>query len=175
MQELLDQLSSDALILLFWSDFDRRKKNLVTGSSNGDAANPIAILFNDQERQRLETFIERAPLPSFIPTPGVANVLAHGFAMQPPEVFTVMERAGAKADLHADTRILLSLSRRFAGSKHDSPFRGVTTERFGASVGDIISQNFFGDFLLAAAFHGDTRYVRLRPSDRLRPRVFYDD
>jgi hypothetical protein len=46
-------------------------------------------------------------------------------------------------------------------------------KRFGASVGDIVSQNFFGDFLLASAFHEDTRYVREGPSHRLGPRVGY--
>lgn len=46
-------------------------------------------------------------------------------------------------------------------------------KRFGASVGDIVSQNFFGDFLLASAFHEDTRYVREGPSHRLWLRVGY--
>ena len=36
-------------------------------------------------------------------------------------------------------------------------------ETRGASLGDIISQNFFADFLLASAFHEDTRYVRRGP------------
>jgi hypothetical protein len=46
-------------------------------------------------------------------------------------------------------------------------------DRIGASVGDIFSQNFFGDFLLASAFHEDTRYVRLGPSHKLWPRIGY--
>ncbi len=46
-------------------------------------------------------------------------------------------------------------------------------KRFGASVADIVGQNFFGDFLLASAFHEDTRYVRRGPSHRLLPRVAY--
>jgi hypothetical protein len=33
-------------------------------------------------------------------------------------------------------------------------------QRFGASIADIATQNFFGDFLLASAFHEDPRYVR---------------
>jgi hypothetical protein len=44
-------------------------------------------------------------------------------------------------------------------------------ERFGASVGDIVSQNFFGDFLLASAFHEDPRYFRMGPSHKLWPRI----
>ena len=46
-------------------------------------------------------------------------------------------------------------------------------ERFGASVTDIASQNFFGDFLLASAFHEDTRYVRRGTTHGLLPRIGY--
>lgn len=46
-------------------------------------------------------------------------------------------------------------------------------ERLGSAVGDIISQNFFGDFVLASAFHEDTRYVRLGAEHRLWARVGY--
>ena len=44
-------------------------------------------------------------------------------------------------------------------------------KRFGASVGDIVSQNFFGDFVLASAFHEDPRYFRMGPSHKLWPRI----
>ncbi len=43
------------------------------------------------------------------------------------------------------------------------PWPSAYPERFGASIGDIASQNFFGDFLLASAFHEDTRYQRRGP------------
>ena len=33
-------------------------------------------------------------------------------------------------------------------------------KRLGATVGDNVSQNFFADFVMASAFHEDTRYVR---------------
>jgi hypothetical protein len=60
---------------------------------------------------------------------------------------------------------------------HSAPLYGrhwkAYPKRFGAEVGDIVSQNFFGDFLLASAFHEDTRYVREGPSHRLLPRVGY--
>jgi hypothetical protein len=46
-------------------------------------------------------------------------------------------------------------------------------ERFGSAVGDIMSQNFFGDFLLASAFHEDTRYIRRGPEHKLAPRIAY--
>jgi hypothetical protein len=46
-------------------------------------------------------------------------------------------------------------------------------KRFGASVGDIVSQNFWGDFVLASAFHEDTRYRRRGESHKLWPRVGY--
>jgi hypothetical protein len=38
--------------------------------------------------------------------------------------------------------------------------RAAFAERFGASIGDIASQNFFGDFVVASAFHEDPRYFR---------------
>jgi hypothetical protein len=53
------------------------------------------------------------------------------------------------------------------------PWPAPYAERFGASVGDIVSQNFFGDFLLASALHEDTRYRRLGSSHRLWKRVGY--
>lgn len=37
---------------------------------------------------------------------------------------------------------------------------GAFAERFGASLADIASENFFGDFLVASAFREDPRYVR---------------
>ncbi|MGA3203893.1 MAG: hypothetical protein ABSF12_15510 [Bryobacteraceae bacterium] len=46
-------------------------------------------------------------------------------------------------------------------------------KRVGASLGDIVSQNLFGDFLLASAFHEDTRYVRMGRSRKLWPRIGY--
>jgi hypothetical protein len=38
--------------------------------------------------------------------------------------------------------------------------RVAFAERFGASVGDIATQNFFGDFVVASAVHEDPRYIR---------------
>jgi hypothetical protein len=46
-------------------------------------------------------------------------------------------------------------------------------ERFGSSLGDILSQNFFGDFVLASAFHEDTRYIRRGSTHKLVPRILY--
>ncbi len=51
--------------------------------------------------------------------------------------------------------------------------RGAFPKRFGATLGDDISQNFFADFVLASAFHEDTRYVRLGPSHKIWPRIGY--
>jgi hypothetical protein len=41
--------------------------------------------------------------------------------------------------------------------------RGAFPKRFGATVGDDVSQNFFADFVLASVLHEDTRYVRKGP------------
>jgi hypothetical protein len=53
------------------------------------------------------------------------------------------------------------------------PWPTAYPKRFGASIGDIVSQNFFGDFLLASAFHEDTRYKRRGSSHRLWRRIGY--
>jgi hypothetical protein len=45
--------------------------------------------------------------------------------------------------------------------------------RFGASIADTVSQNFFGDFLLASALHEDPRYVRRGPTYRFWSRFGY--
>jgi hypothetical protein len=46
-------------------------------------------------------------------------------------------------------------------------------KRFGATIGDDTSQNFFADFVLASALHEDTRYVRKGPSRKTWPRIGY--
>jgi hypothetical protein len=50
---------------------------------------------------------------------------------------------------------------------------GAFPKRLGATVGDDVSQNFFADFLLASAFHQDTRYVRMGPSRKIWTRIGY--
>jgi hypothetical protein len=51
--------------------------------------------------------------------------------------------------------------------------RDAFLKRFGATAGDETSVNFFSDFVLASAFHGDTRYVRKGPSRKMWPRIGY--
>jgi hypothetical protein len=46
-------------------------------------------------------------------------------------------------------------------------------KRFGATLGDNVSENFFSDFVLASAFHEDTRYVRKGHSRGMWSRVGY--
>lgn len=53
------------------------------------------------------------------------------------------------------------------------PWPVAYPKRFGASVGDIVSQNFWSDFVLASAFHEDTRYRRRGESHKLLPRIGY--
>jgi hypothetical protein len=40
-------------------------------------------------------------------------------------------------------------------------------------MGDIVTQNFLGDFALASAFHEDTRYRRRGGSHKIWPRIGY--
>jgi hypothetical protein len=46
-------------------------------------------------------------------------------------------------------------------------------KRFGAAIGDNVSQNFFSDFLMASAFHEDTRYLRKGEGHRFWSRFGY--
>lgn len=46
-------------------------------------------------------------------------------------------------------------------------------KRYGATLGDEVSCNFFSDFVLASAFHEDTRYVPRGHSHRMWSRVGY--
>lgn len=57
--------------------------------------------------------------------------------------------------------------------KYGSHLWPAYPERFGSAVGDIVSQNFFGDFLLASAFHEDTRYIRRGPGHSVWSRAAY--
>lgn len=43
----------------------------------------------------------------------------------------------------------------------------------GASMGDIVTQNFIADFALASAFHEDPRYFRRGEQYRFLPRFWY--
>ena len=45
--------------------------------------------------------------------------------------------------------------------------------QFGASMADIASQNFLGDFLIASAFHEDPRYFREGPAHGFWSRAAY--
>jgi hypothetical protein len=55
----------------------------------------------------------------------------------------------------------------FSHLTNSDPRYGTNSEafaqRFGASVADVATQNFFGDFVLASAFHEDPRYFRRGP------------
>jgi hypothetical protein len=56
--------------------------------------------------------------------------------------------------------------------KHFWP-KDAFLKRFGATVADDATQNFFADFVLASALHEDTRYVRKGPSRGIWPRIGY--
>jgi hypothetical protein len=51
--------------------------------------------------------------------------------------------------------------------------RDAFPKRFGATLGDDVSQNFFADFALASALHEDTRYIRKGPSHKTWSRIAY--
>jgi hypothetical protein len=65
----------------------------------------------------------------------------------------------------------------FSQATDTDPRYGVGTlafaDRFGASVADIASQNFFGDFVVASVFHEDPRYFRMGPGRHFWSRFGY--
>ena len=65
----------------------------------------------------------------------------------------------------------------FAQVTNTDPKYGVNgiayAKRYGASVADIASQNFFGDFVVASAFHEDPRYFRKGSGYPLLYRIGY--
>ena len=50
---------------------------------------------------------------------------------------------------------------------------GAFPKRFAATAVDDVTRNFFADYLLAAAFHEDTRYVRMGPGHKKWRRIGY--
>jgi hypothetical protein len=117
-----------------------------------------------------------ACLPLIVLTPGMLAQTSEG-PLAPPSVsekWSLFENEtfapltlGAAAFNAAVSQVADSTPRYGRGMWPAYP------ERFGSAVGDIMSQNFFGDFLLASAFHEDTRYIRRGPSHKLLPRIVY--
>jgi len=87
----------------------------------------------------------------------------HGISASPDyagEVGQLCERDGGAADLGRGG----AFNALFSQVTNTDPKYGVNREalgkRFGASLADIASENFFGDFVVASALHEDPRYHR---------------
>ena len=107
---------------------------------------------------------------ALLPTvsPGLPPSIAEKWNFFVEETVTPLTLVSASLDATASQ---LTRSAPLYG-KH--PWRnGAFPKRFGATVGDDVSQNFFADFLLASALHEDTRYVRKGPSRGMWPRIGY--
>jgi hypothetical protein len=56
----------------------------------------------------------------------------------------------------------------FSQITHSDPLYGVgagaLAERFGASTADVVTQNFFGDFVMASVLHENVIYERMGPA-----------
>ncbi len=105
-----------------------------------------------------------AQTSSILPAPSVSEKWDFFFS-ETASPFT-LEAAGFNATVSQITRSAPLYGRH--------PWKdGAFLKRAGASLGDIVSQNFFGDFLLASAFHEDTRYVRMGPGHKSWSRVRY--
>ena len=104
---------------------------------------------------------EASPDASLLPAPSIAEKWDH-FASETFSPFT-LGAGGFNAAVSQSTRSAPLYGRHW----------NAYPKRFGASIIDIATQNFFGDFLLASAFHEDTRYTRGGPSHKLWPRIGY--
>jgi hypothetical protein len=116
-----------------------------------------------------------APDPAAIPDPTAQSATA----LPPPSVsgkwnFFVSETATPLTLVSAVPDATASQLMRFAPlyGKHFWR-RDAFLKRLGANVGDEVSENFFGDFILASALHEDTRYVRKGPLHKMWPRIGY--
>ncbi len=94
--------------------------------------------------------------------PGVSSSVSSA----PPSVdekwsFFVSETATPLALISAGMGATVSQMTHSAPLYGRHPWRHYAfLERYGAALGDEVSSNFFSDFLLASAFHEDTRYRR---------------
>jgi hypothetical protein len=97
----------------------------------------------------------------------------------PRDVLTVKEKWRHFMDETATPALLGegAFNAAFSQALNTDPKYGVGAvafaQRYGASVADIVSQNFLGDFVLASAFHEDPRYFRRGPQYGLWNRVGY--
>jgi hypothetical protein len=106
-------------------------------------------------------YAQNAPDPLALPPPSVDekwNYFIHE-TFSPLTIF-------AGAFTAAQTQIGNANPRYGVGS-------AAYAKRFGAAIGDEITQNFFSDFVIASALHQDTRYRRLGPPHGFWHRVGY--
>ena len=105
-----------------------------------------------------------APSASASPAPSVSEKW-NFFLAETVNPFSVVA-AGLDATASQLTRSAPLYGRHFWG-------RDAFGKRFLATAADDASQNFFADFVLASAFHEDTRYIRRGTPHKLWPRIGY--
>lgn len=108
--------------------------------------------------------------PAPVAPPAAASSAAQQTALPPPSVhekwkFFLKETATPLIALDVLPGATLSQMTHSAPLYGRNPWRHEAfLKRVGAIAGDTVSANFFSDFLLASAFHEDTRYVAKGPS-----------
>jgi hypothetical protein len=105
-----------------------------------------------------------AQLTSALPPPSVSEKWSF-FVSETVSPFTLVA-AGLDATASQLTRSAPLYGKHFWRG-------GAFPKRFVATVGDDLSQNFFADFVLASAFHEDTRYIRKGSSHKMASRLGY--
>jgi hypothetical protein len=105
---------------------------------------------------------------------------ARWLAQEPPPITGVREHWDlfAQETLSPLTGVGTIFSAAFSQLTNSDPRYGSNApafgQRIGAAAADIVTQNFFGDFVVASALHEDPRYVRLGEEYSLWERFRYE-
>lgn len=114
------------------------------------------------------------PPAAVVPAARSSSVNAASPSVDEKWRFFVSETATPLALIAAGLGATLSQMTNSAPLYGRNPWRHYAfPERYGASLGDEVSSNFFSDFLLASAFHEDTRYRREGGPHHILRRVGY--
>jgi hypothetical protein len=118
-----------------------------------------------------EALVPGTPIPdttaqstTALPTPSVAE--KWNFFVSETATPLILAAAGSGATASQLTRSAPLYGKHFWRKE-------AFLKRLGATLGDTVSQNFFSDFVLASAFHEDTRYIRKGSSRKVWPRIGY--
>lgn len=123
------------------------------------------------------------PSPTDIPDDRILGVIPNYLTVEDPQQKVVPLTVKQKFELFAKetfdpfTGAAAAAGAALSQIDNDDPKygrgAGPYAERFGAAVGDITTQNFFSDAVLASVLHEDPRYFRRGPEYGVWNRIVY--